>query len=151
MIKSTEVSDLNHSATGAAEKEFEYTKEFMCLMKTGGKVKTEEFNVGKETQEENVKYLLTKLKPEDVVVFTDESALAGGVVYLDGYEESPVLLKKGVSPYSNNFTGELVGIEISLEFIAGVNNIENRDIHIFTDCRGAIVSAFGNQIPSNKK
>ena len=139
------------------EKEFEYTKEFMCLMKTGGKVKTEEFNVGKETQEENVKDLLTKLQPEDVVVFTDGSALgnpgptgAGGVVYLDGYEASPVLLKKGVSPYSNNFTGELVGIEISLEFIAGVNNIENRDIHIFTDCQGAIVSAFGNQIPANK-
>ena len=57
-----------------------------------------------------------------------------------------------------------------MEFIAGVNNIENqvlprakrtllprrcksrlnRDIHIFTDCQEAIVLAFGNQIPSNK-
>ena len=59
-------------------------------------------------------------------------------MYLDGYEAAPVLLKKGVSPYSNNFRGEMVGIEISLEFIAGVDHIENRDIHIFTDCQGAI-------------
>ena len=95
------------------EKEFEYTKEFMCLMKTGGKVKTEEFSVGKETQEENVKDLLTTLQPEDVVFFTYGSALwnpgptgADGVVYLDGYQASPVLLQKGVSPYSKNFTGE---------------------------------------------
>ena len=56
-----------------------------------------------------------------------------GVVYLDGYEAAPVLLKKGVSPYSNNFTGELVGIQISLEFLADVSEVENRNIHIFTD------------------
>ena len=101
--------------------------------------------------------LLSKLQPEDVVVFTDGSAFgnpgptgAGGVVYLNGYEAAPVLLKKGVSPYSNNFTGELVGIQISLEFIAGVSEVENRNIHVFTDCQGAIVSAFQNQIPTNK-
>ena len=39
---------------------------------------------------------------------------AGGVVYMDGYNSTPVLLKKGVSPHSNNYTGELVGIHISL-------------------------------------
>ena len=33
-------------------------------------------------------------------------------MYLDGYES--VLLKKGGSPYSNNFTIELVGIQIGL-------------------------------------
>ena len=27
---------------------------------------------------------------------------------------------------------------------------KKRDIHIFTDCQGAIVSAFHNQIPKNK-
>ena len=37
-------------------------------------------------------------------------------MYLDGYEAAPVLLKKGVSPYSNNFTGELVGIQIFIRF-----------------------------------
>ena len=51
-------------------------------------------------------------------------------MYLDGYEMGPVLLKKGVSTYSNNFTGELVGIQISLEFIAHVSQVENRKIHI---------------------
>ena len=47
-------------------------------------------------------------QPEDVIVFTDGSAYgnpgptgAGGVVYLDGYEAAPILLKKGVSPHSN--------------------------------------------------
>ena len=139
------------------EKEFKYTKEFMCLMKEGGKVNTDEFKVGKEIQEENVRDLLTRLQPEDVVIFTDGSAFgnpgptgAGGVVYLDGYEAAPVLLKKGVSPWGNNFTGELVGIQISLEFIAEVSQVEDRDIHIFTDCQGAIISAFHNQIPKNK-
>ena len=69
---------------------------------------------------------------------------------MDGYEAAPVLLKKGVSPWGNNFTGELVGIQISLEFIAEVSQVEDRDIHIFTDCQGAIISAFHNQIPKNK-
>ena len=41
-------------------------------MKAGGVVKTEEFKVEKETQEENVRDLLSKLQPEDVVVFTDQ-------------------------------------------------------------------------------
>ena len=128
----------------------------MSLMKAGGVVNTGEFKVEK-TQEESVKDLLSKMQPEDVVVFTDGSAFgnpgptgAGGVVYLDGYEAAPVLLKKGVSPYSNNLRGELVGIQISLEFIADVSEVENRNIHVFTDCQGAIVLAFQNQIPTNK-
>ena len=64
-----------------------------------------------------------------MIVFTDGSALnypgptgAGGVVYMDGYNSTPVLLKKGVSPHSNNYTGELVGIQISLQFLAEVEN-----------------------------
>ena len=86
-------------------KEFRYTRKFMSLIKAGGVVNTEEFKVEKETQEENVRDLLSKLQPEDAVVFTDGSAFgnpgptgAGGVVYLDGYEAVPVLLKKGVCP-----------------------------------------------------
>ena len=65
----------------------------MCLMKEVGKVNTDEFKVGKVVQEENVRDLLTRLQPEDVIIFTDGSAFgnpgptgAGGVVYLDGYE-----------------------------------------------------------------
>ena len=134
------------------EKELRYTREFMSLMKAGGLVNTEEFKV-EETQEENVRDLLSKLQPEDVVVFTDGSAFenpgptgAGGVVYLDGYEAAPILLKKEVSPYSNNFTGELVGIQINFEFLADVSEVVNRNIHVFIDCQGAIVLAFQNQI-----
>ena len=46
----------------------------MSLMKAGGLVNTEEFKVEKETQQENVRHLLSKLQPDDVVVFTDGSA-----------------------------------------------------------------------------
>ena len=61
-----------------------------------------------------------------------------------------MLLKKGVSPISNNYTGELVGIQIGLEFILELENIQNRPIHILTDCRPAIKTAFGNHLPKNK-
>ena len=67
-----------------------------------------------------------------------------------GYDVARVLLKKGVRPYSNSFTGDLVGIQISLEFIADVSQVENRNIHVFTDCQGVIATAFQNQCPSNK-
>ena len=60
---------------------------------------------------------------------------------MGGYEASPVLLEKRVvSPYSNNFIGELVGMEISTEFIARVNHLENRNICVLTDCQRAFVS-----------
>ena len=118
-----------------------------------GNVNTDEYKVGKGVQEETVRDLLTRLQPEDVIISTDGSAFgnpgptgAGGVVYLDGYEAAPVLLKKGVRPWGNNFTGELVGVQISLEFIAKASQVEDRDIHIFTDCHGAIISALHNQI-----
>ena len=58
-----------------------------------------------------------------------------------------------VSPMSNNFTGELVGIQIALEFISDLNgssSVKDRTIHIFTDCQAAIISAFNSQVPNNK-
>ena len=58
------------------------------------------------------------------MIFTDGSALgnprptgAGAVIYMNGYHTSPILLKRGVGPMSNNYTGELVGIQIALEFM----------------------------------
>ena len=45
---------------------------------------------------------------------------------------APVLLKKGVSLISNNYTGELVGIQIGAEFLSELDNIQNRSIHILT-------------------
>ena len=45
------------------------------LTKSGGEVKTEEIKVRKGSQEENMEELLTRFQPEDVIVFTDGSAL----------------------------------------------------------------------------
>ena len=139
------------------EKEFSYTREFMGLIKEKGKIDVEEFKLTKEVQEENIRELLSKLQAEDVIIFTDGSALnnpgptgAGGVVYMDGYNSTPVLLKMGVSPHSNNCTGELVGIQISLQFLAEVENLRGRNIHFFTDCQAAILTAFHSQLPMTK-
>ena len=94
-------------------------------MKVKGNIVTEEFKNTTSVQEENIRELLQTMDRKNVIVFTDGSALsnpgqtgAGAVVYLEGYQSSPVLLKKGVSPVGNNFTGELVGIQIAVEFLA---------------------------------
>ena len=139
------------------EKEFKYSKEIMGLKKVKGNIVTEEFKNTKSVQEENIRALLQTMNRENVIVFTDGSALsnpgptgAGAVVYLEGYQSSPVLLKKGVSPVGNNFTGELVGIQIAVEFLAeydGNDAVHGRNIHIFTDCQAAITAAFHNEIP----
>ena len=49
-----------------------------------------------------------------------------------------------------NYTGELVGIQIGLEFLSELDSLQNRHIHILTDCQPAIKTAFGNQLPKNK-
>ena len=141
------------------EREFKYTKEFMGL-KERGKVMTEEFTNSKEDQEENIRDFLTKCTDRDVLLFTDGSALnnpgptgAGAVDYIDGYNSTPVLMKKGVTPIGNNYTGELVGIQIGLEFIADLDNVRDRSVHmdhILTDCQPAIKTAFGGQLPKCK-
>lgn len=94
------------------EKEFKYCKELMGLMKYTAKVATEEFKTSKEIQEENVRDMLDKTDSNEILIFTDGSALcnpgptgAGAVIFLGGYHSTPILLKKSVSPMSNNFTG----------------------------------------------
>ena len=74
------------------------------------------------------------------------------VVYLDGYQSVPVLLKKSVSPMSNNYTGELVGIQIVLEFLSEIDHSDlvDRCIHLFTDCQPAIITAFNKKPPTSK-
>ena len=119
-------------------------------MKVKGNIVTEEFKNTKSVQEDNIRELLQTMNRGNVIVFTDGSALsnpgptgAGAVVYLEGYQSSPVLLKKGVSPVGNNFTGELVGIQIAVEFLAaydGNDAVHGRNIHIFTDCQAAITA-----------
>ena len=75
---------------------------------------SEEFTNSKEEQEENIREFLNQSTDQDVLLFTDGSALgnhgptgAGAVAYIDGYNSSPILLKKGGRPISNNYTGEL--------------------------------------------
>ena len=101
----------------------------MGLIKDKATVVTEEFQNTKSRQEENVMEMLHNSDDKDVLVFTDGSALgnpgpigAGAVVYLNGYQPVPVLLKKSVSPMSNNYTGELVGIQIALEFLSELDH-----------------------------
>ena len=54
------------------------------------------------------------------MVFTDGSSLgnpgptgAGAVIYINGFHTSPILLKMGVEPISNNYTGEATIISAS--------------------------------------
>ena len=54
---------------------------------------------------------------------------------------------------SNNYTGELVGILIALEFLVSLDEqiqLKDRNIHFFTDCQPAIIAAFNSSIPSGK-
>ena len=103
--------------------------------------------------------MLDNTHDRDVLLFTDGLALgnpgptgAGAVVYLDGYQLVPALLKKSVSPMSNNYIGELVGIQIALEFLSEIyhSDLVDRCIHLFTDCQPTIITAFDKQPPTSK-
>ena len=135
------------------EKDFKYTREYMGLIQDIGLLDTEEFSNTKENQEVNIREVLDQCSNRDVLLFTDGSALtnpgptgARAVIYLDGYSTSPILLQKGVSPLSNNYTGELVGIQIGLEFLAETDTVKHKNIHILKDCQPAIRTAFGNEL-----
>ena len=139
------------------EKEFQYSRECMGMIKEREIFDAEELANSKDEQTENIRDFLNQFTDREVLLFTDGSALgnpgptgAGAVAYVDGYKCSPVLLKKSVSPLSNNYTGELVGIQIGLEFLSELDYVQNRSIHILTDCQPAIKTAFGNQLPKNK-
>ena len=105
----------------------------------------------------NIRKVLDQCSSRDVLLFTDRSALTnpgptsdGAVIYLDGYSTSPILSQKGVSPLSNNYTGELVGIQIVLEFLVETDTVNHKNVHCLTDCQSAIRTAFGNELPRNK-
>ena len=112
----------------------------MGLIMERGNVLKEEFTNSKEDQEGNIRDFLTRCTCRDVLLFTDGSALnnpgptgTGAVADIDGYNSTPVRMKKGVTPIGNNYTGELVGIRIGLEFLAELEYIQNRSVHILTD------------------
>ena len=51
---------------------------------------------------------------------------------------------------SNNYTRELVGIQIGLEFLAETDTVKHKNIHILTDCQPAMRRAFWTELPRNK-
>ncbi|XP_053379939.1 uncharacterized protein LOC123561196 [Mercenaria mercenaria] len=139
------------------EREFEYSREHYGLSRRREHVHTDNFKVDKDMQVDNIREIIDSCDDNTVLAFTDGSALgnpgptgAGAAVYLEGYSSIPILLNRGVSKNSNNYSGEIVGIEIALEFLADINTITGRKIHIFTDCQAAIMSAFCKEIPTNK-
>ncbi|XP_045198655.2 uncharacterized protein LOC123552970 [Mercenaria mercenaria] len=106
-------------------------------------------------QVSNIKDILGTCKDNCILAFTDGSAIgnpgptgAGAAVYLNGYDSIPVLLKRSVSKRGNNFSGEIVGIEIALEFLTEVTSPTAKKIHIFTDCQAAITSVFCKEVPT---
>ena len=138
-------------------KEFEYTKESMCLCrKSTSKCEWKELQLDKSTQEENIKEILGKLSSDNVIAFTDGSALgnpgparAEAAIYYKRLEQVPVCLSKPVCSNGNNYIGELVGIQIALQNLCDQQNLQ-RNIHFFVDCQPAIISAFGSDAPKNK-
>ena len=104
---------------------------------------------------ENIRDCLNKGTDEDVLLFIYGLALGnpgprctGAVGYIDGYKISPVLLERCVIPVGNNYTEELVDIQLRLEFLSELDGIQNRPIHILTDRQTVIKTTFG--IPSTK-
>ena len=102
-----------------------------------------------------MKQVLKEVKEDCVAVFTDGSALgnpgptgAGAVIYLNGLQSDPIGIKKGIC--SNDFLGEIVGIELAFKDLCDEAKIRNRDNHLFVDCQSAIDSAFGISIPNYK-
>ena len=88
------------------EKEFKYSRDIMVLMKVKGKVDTDNFVNSKNVHVENIREKLKQIKEDEIMIFTDGSALgnpgptgAGAVIYMNGYHTSPILLKRGSGAY----------------------------------------------------
>ena len=77
------------------EKAFKYCKDMMGLMKVNGIADVQNFKTSKDIQEKNTRQLIQQIRENEIVIFTDGSALgnpgptgAGAVVYLNGYHFS---------------------------------------------------------------
>jgi len=70
-------------------------------------------------------------------------------VYLEGYNTTPVLLKRSISSFSNNYSGEVEAIDLALNFLYNAD-IHRKEIHMYTDCQAAIQSVFSTEIPKTK-
>ena len=106
-------------------------------------------NFLKEVQAENIKELLSQIPHTELLVFTDGSALTnpiptGGsaMVYLDGPTRSPVCVKKRQSSCSNNYTGELVGIQLGVNFLNRIDFTDRPQSTAHFFCQTAITAVF---------
>ena len=106
-------------------KEFKYTKDTMGLcINTNLQCNWKEFESEKALQEENIKDILDKLDPSCVAAFTDGSALgnpgptgAGAVIYYNGLDEEPICISKSICSNGNNYIGELIGTQTTLQHL----------------------------------
>jgi len=139
------------------EEDFSYSKDYVGLSKSyKEKVITQEFENSKTLQTENIQRQISSLQGEEILVFTDGSTLgnpgptgAGAVVYLEGYNTTPILLKRSVSSFSNNYAGEVEAIDLALNFLH-ITEVHDKEIHMYTDCQAAIQSVFSTQTPKTK-
>jgi len=140
------------------EKEFKYSKDMMGLTRqlTVG-VSEEEFKNEKSAQVDVTIQLLQEIPKEDVLAFTDGSTLnnpgptgAGTAIFMEGYDKDPILQHWAVSKCSNNYAGEIVGIEMALRFLSECPGVSKKTIHIFSDCQSALETAFNAKIPTQK-
>jgi len=83
------------------------------------------------------------------IAFTDGSALgnpgpcgAGAVIYLDGIDSQPVLLRRPVSRRSTSYHGELQAIELAIDFLCNCTK-RYTGLCILTDCQSALTTVTG--------
>ena len=79
------------------------------------------------------------------MAFTDGSFLgnpgptgAGAAIYMIGMISHAERLKGGICKNGSNYIGEVIGLKITLKYIAEEAEVSNRSTHIFTDCQLAI-------------
>jgi ribonuclease HI len=91
---------------------------------------------------------LTSIPAGDPIIFTDGSALgnpgpcgASAIFYIDGLSSLPIKVSESVSPLSTSYHGELTALRLAMEFIASRrDNLAGKTIHIYCDCRAAIMA-----------
>ena len=67
----------------SVEKDFKYSKDLMGLIKVRGKVEDEDFGNTKSDQVDNLIEILRQIEENEVVIFTDGSALGSVVSMID--------------------------------------------------------------------
>jgi len=135
------------------EEDFSYSKDYVGLSKSyKEKIITQEFENSKTFQTENIQRQLSSLQGEEILVFTEGSTLgnqgptgASAVMYLEGHNTTPILLKRSLSSFSNNYEGEVEAIDLALNFIY-ITEVHDK----YTDCQDAIQSVFSNPNTLNK-